>query len=84
MDKQALKHLLYELDNALVSAELGFTNLNAIMDNLHHYTNDHAFINEVTHCPWMCIFNAVKKMREETDKAFDAMRSGGGCNAHHE
>lgn len=76
MEKE-FKNFVHEMESLQIEMSLGLVNMNAILDTLDQWTNDHKTVVELLHCPYVYIFNAVKRMNEEINKTFDAMKNGG-------
>lgn len=65
----------FEVDSFLCSLELAQKNMNAILETLNQWTEDHVFINVILYCPIRYLSDTVCAMKEANEAAWEKART---------
>lgn len=65
----------FEVDRLLCQLELAQKNMNAILETLNQWTEDHVFINETLYCPVRYLSDTIREMKEANETAWKKARA---------
>ena len=73
--KSGFADYCFEMDSLLCQLELAQKNMNAILETLDQWTEDHVLIEEILYCPVMYLSNTIREMKEANETAWRKARA---------